>query len=573
MKEQDETEEQVPEQMGQFKVTEVLARGGMAVVYKGIQPSLDRAVAIKVLPDELAGKEDLIARFERESSIIAGLNHPNVIQIIDRGVHEGHYYIVMEYVKGCGLDELIRQKKLPIYQIVNVALQVAKAMEYAHSKGVVHRDIKPANVLISSENSTVKVTDFGIAHLSEGRLSSQTLTREQVSMGTLDYMSPEQRRDSRQADARSDIYSFGVLLYEMVTGRIPLGRFRKLHELRDDTPPLLNQVALRCLNEEPRDRYASFTEVITDLNKLAQKELAYREALARMIRSVRQLPKKAKTAISGHGSKIALPKSGRTIKVLSAVAAALVALTILLVGLFPTSEPEEEPEQAFVYQSRFDAAEELQQNKKYDPALYILRDIRKEADRTDNVRDAAEAQWRIARIHQDRGSVKNANIAFTYFVDTYADAYGTVDRERVDWALYRAGRLKADAKDYKNAMDYLKRHAEMFPSSPRAGEVLFRQIVILDDRFKPKKKDIREYREKLAAMCFDFTVRFKDNEHFEEVQWRLAKTYIESGGDENAAKAVETLEEMAKQFPGSGYDPLFEAAEIHRKELSDGKKA
>ena len=301
--------EDLPKRIGHYDIVEILGSGGMSTVYKGIQPSLNRSVAIKVLPLQLAKEDELVDRFERESSIIANLNHPNVIQIFDRGIDEGNYYIVMEHVEGGGLDELIEKKRLPIYQVVNIAVQIAKGLEYAHSKGVVHRDIKPSNILISSESDTVKISDFGIAKFAEEQLSDRMLTREKVAIGTADYMSPEQRRDSRNIDGRSDIFSFGVLLYEMVVGRLPVGRFRNLHELRDDTPPLLNQIVLRCLQEDPDDRYPSFTGVIADLNRLTQKGLVYREALKRIAESVVPLGKKATTAFTDRFSR--LPWGGR----------------------------------------------------------------------------------------------------------------------------------------------------------------------------------------------------------------------------------------------------------------------
>lgn len=329
--------------MGTYEIISILGKGGMSTVYKGVQPSLDRLVAIKVLPLQFAKQDNLLARFERESSIIANLNHANIIQVIDRGTSHGTYYIVMELVEGCSLDELVEQKDLPIYQVVNICMKVAMAMEYAHSKGVVHRDIKPGNVLISSENGSVKVTDFGIAHFSEEQLSGRALTQEYTAIGTMDYMAPEQKRNARNCNARSDIYSFGVMLYEVLTGRVPAGHFKEPQELRDDTPPLLNRTVLRCLNDDPADRYASFSEIISELKRLTQKELVYREALAKMAQSVRHIPKKAKTIFSKRAKALTNPNWNRKGVILGSavILAAILFIIFLPAGILDRGTSEQ----------------------------------------------------------------------------------------------------------------------------------------------------------------------------------------------------------------------------------------
>ena len=619
--------EKIPEKMGHYQIKELLGRGGMAIVYKGIQPSLNREVAIKVLPQHMAGRQDLIARFERESSIIAGLTHPNIIQIIDRGIHEDHYYIVMEYLGGSSLDGIIEKKQLPIYQVVNIALQVARAMEYAHSKGVIHRDIKPANVLLSSDYQAVKITDFGIAHLAEFQYSAQTLTNEQTSLGTLDYMSPEQRRDSRLADARSDIYSFGVLLYETVTGHLPLGRFRNLQEQRDDSPPLLDEIVLRCLQEDPRYRYPSFAEVIADLEKLSQKQLAYHEALAKVASSARQLSRRARTALLEGG-----PKGARWKRISLAAVAALVLLSGITLGLvrllgrqetvpaggtgsetLTTSAPAPSLSPAPVQPAipaeapaagnkavapppptaapaatspatassaaatsgpeKFAQVDAFIAGKEYSRALPVLKEIRTSADAAGNVADAAEAQWRLARVYLELGNRLYAGNAYAHYADTYGSSEGIVGPEKIDEALYQVAVIKTDTRNYREAMEVLKRHSERFPSSPRAEEVLYRMENILDDQFKPVPQGIEEYRGKLIRVCLDFLERFPQSRHTEEIQWRLANVYLDTGRVQNFAQTVELLEDMARRFPESSYLPLFKAAEISRTKLGDKERA
>ncbi len=567
----------LPKQIGSYDIVGLLGSGGMSTVYKGIQASLRRSVAIKVLPLQPSGGDDLIDRFERESSIVASLNHPNIIQIIDRGADEGHYFIVMEYVDGCSLDQEIERKRLPIYQIVNIALQIASGMEYAHSKGVVHRDIKPANILISRESGTAKVTDFGIAKMSETELSGRTLTREQVAMGTVDYMSPEQRRDSRNIDARSDIFSFGVLLFEMVTGRVPVGRFRDLHDLRDDTPPLLNRIALRCLQEDPGDRYPTFAEVIGDLKRLTEKEMVYREILARVKASVLHAPKKAKTAVSGRiprparreeGAGEGAPGLGGPKKVWTAitarlagldrrkririlqVAAAVVAAAVVLIAIAAVLLHQSPTEKGFA------EAEILLAENQVDKALATLENLRDAAVEAGRAEDAAEAQWRIIKARETHGGARSAGTAYAYFVDTFGESTQIVGADRMAEALFRAGMAGADEGSFEKALGYLGRLRAQFPSSPRAEEGMFREWTILKRHVNPSYSEVEDHWKRLIGLCRDFADRFPESVHREEVLWELANIYLDQGGEANRTKGIETLKVMAKDYPGSRYLPF-----------------
>jgi serine/threonine protein kinase len=577
--------EDLPKRIGHYDIVEVLGSGGMSTVYKGIQPSLNRSVAIKVLPLQLAKEDELVDRFERESSIIANLSHPNIIQIFDRGIDEGNYFIVMEHIDGGSLDELIDDKRLPIYQIVNVAAQVAKGLEYAHSKGVVHRDIKPSNILISSESDTIKITDFGIAKLAEEQLSDRMLTREQVAIGTADYMSPEQRRDSRNIDVRTDIFSYGVLLYEMVTGRLPVGRFRRLHELRDDTPPLLNQIVLKCLQEDPDDRYPSFTEVITELNRLTQKGLVYREALDKMAESVVQIRKKAKTAFSQRISRLPWTGRLRVVGLLAIIMLGTISLVLYVVDSIRVNSPESPVEQTSEplasinipkkgeLKDDFASAEAFLMEKKYDDALTVLRGIRTIAGESNNVEEAANAQWLIAKIHEERGSTHYAGIAFGYFAEAYGDNVEKVGADRIAEALYLSGTIKAGEKESNQALRYLRTLREKYPAFSRAEEAMFREVTILQDDIKPSRGSRDSHRKRIIQMCMDFSGRYPESTLREEILWRMAEVYQDMGGKENYSKAVDALEEMGRDFPRSVYLPYFEAGEISRRKLNDKARA
>ena len=254
-------------EIGGYEVIEKVGQGGMGTVYRGRQLSLDRPVAIKVLSEKLADVDEVLERFNRESLIIARLNHPNIIHVIDRGITpEGMPYFVMEYVEGTNLAQAVREGNFDSNRKLDVIIQVCKALSYAHKNRVIHRDIKPANVLIDTEGNAL-VLDFGIAKFF-GDGGYQTST--DMVMGTVHYMSPEQQTGTSQVTAASDLYSLGVLMYELFTGAKPVGRFKRPCELDPGIPQALEKVILRCLEPNPKDRFASANEIRERLLKLLQ---------------------------------------------------------------------------------------------------------------------------------------------------------------------------------------------------------------------------------------------------------------------------------------------------------------
>lgn len=260
---------QAAREVGGYRAIEKIGEGGMATVYRGVQVSLERPVAIKVLSRRLSEDPELLERFQRESLIIARLAHPNIIHVIDRGVtRSGQPYFVMEYVQGTDLAALIRAGGLTLNRKLDVVIQVCKALSYAHKNGVVHRDVKPANVLIDAEGNA-RVLDFGIAQFLDDTGDAERTRAGQV-MGTYAYMAPEQLADARGATAASDLYSLGVLLYELLTGTKPAGRFEPPRELDPSLPAALDELVLQCLERDPARRPASAEEVKNRLLSLLQ---------------------------------------------------------------------------------------------------------------------------------------------------------------------------------------------------------------------------------------------------------------------------------------------------------------
>ena len=255
--------EELARLLPQYRIESLLGHGGMGAVYKGWQPTLDRPVAIKLLPAEIAGDADFVARFEREARTLAQLQHPGIVAIHDFGqTAEGHLYFVMEFIDGTDLQKILRGPRLQPDQALEAICQICEALHYAHRQGVIHRDIKPANILFTRDGRA-KLADFGLARPTAEDTTG--ITHTHMVMGTPDYMAPEQR--DGQADQRADIYALGVMLYEMLTGQRPHGIFA-LPSKKAPVDPRLDDVVVKALQQEPADRYQQAGDMKTDVDRI-----------------------------------------------------------------------------------------------------------------------------------------------------------------------------------------------------------------------------------------------------------------------------------------------------------------
>jgi serine/threonine protein kinase len=266
--------------LGHYQILGLLGKGGMGEVYRAHDTRLDRDVALKVLPADLAGDPVRLERFQREARIVAKLNHPHIVTVYSVEEVDGVHFLTMELVEGQGLDEILTRDGLPPARVLDIGMAVCAALSAAHEKGVIHRDLKPANVRLT-RTGFVKVLDFGLAKLSDKMSSSELdatqaapITTEGAIMGTVPYMSPEQLRGVG-IDARSDLFSLGVLLYEMAAGRRPFSGATNTDVissiLRDTPEPLtqvkpgvpieLGRIVARCLEKNPDARLASAKEL------------------------------------------------------------------------------------------------------------------------------------------------------------------------------------------------------------------------------------------------------------------------------------------------------------------------
>lgn len=262
---------------GRYEILEEIGKGGMAHVYKAHCRLLNRTVAVKVLRGDLEGGDEFIERFNTEAQSAAGLTHPNIVSIYDVGEDKGCHYIVMEYIDGITLKEYIKKKgKIPCREAAYIAEQICAALEAAHEKNIVHRDIKPHNIMITSDNR-VKVTDFGIARAS----TNATMQVGDSILGSVHYISPEQARGG-YVDCKSDIYSLGIVLYEMLTGKVPFESdspvavaMKHLEErpvppceIDPEIPAELQEIVMKAISKETRNRYQTITSMKSDLEAI-----------------------------------------------------------------------------------------------------------------------------------------------------------------------------------------------------------------------------------------------------------------------------------------------------------------
>jgi len=284
--------------LGPYEIRSLVGAGGMGEVYLACDTRLQRTVAIKILPAHLSSNPDLHARFVQEAKSISSLQHPNICVVHDIGSQDGVDYMVMEYVSGQTLDKVIPTGGLPANVATRYAVQIGEALARAHATGVVHRDLKPANIMVD-DSGFIKVLDFGLAKLAAAESATDdvgatitgtgTATTPGMIVGTLAYMSPEQA-EGKPVDARTDIFSFGAVFYEMLTGRkafdadssaallaaVMRDDPKPISELKRDIPAEVRRIIARCMKKKPTDRYASGAELAQELK--AARDLVFPES-------------------------------------------------------------------------------------------------------------------------------------------------------------------------------------------------------------------------------------------------------------------------------------------------------
>ncbi|MFL5321131.1 MAG: serine/threonine protein kinase [Myxococcaceae bacterium] len=254
-----------------YRLETLVGKGGMGEVHKAKQLSLSRTVAIKLLSSELAKDAQFVTRFEKEAAALAALQHPHIVSIVDKGRTDDTYYLVMEFVDGPSLREVMRAPDFSTARALKITYDICRAIDYAHSKGIIHRDLKPENILFDEQAGGIsKVSDFGLASFTadQGGPERFNLTETHVAMGTASYMAPEQRVDAKNADGRADIYATGIILYELLTGELPVGTFTPPSIKKEGLDKRLDAIVDRCLKPAPSDRFQTMNDLIAALEPM-----------------------------------------------------------------------------------------------------------------------------------------------------------------------------------------------------------------------------------------------------------------------------------------------------------------
>lgn len=337
---------------GRYEIKEIIGVGGMANVYRAYDSIDDRTVAVKILRDEHMQNDELLRRFRNESKAIAVLSHPNIVKVYDVSFNEDIQYIVMEYIDGITLKEYIEQQKVLRWkEAVHFTVQILRALQHAHDKGIVHRDIKPQNIMLLADG-TIKVADFGIARFA--RASQQTVTDKAI--GSVHYISPEQAKGD-VTDEKSDIYSVGVMLYEMTTGKLPFdaespvsvalqqiqSQPKRPRSINPDIPEGLEDIIIRAMQKDPARRYQSAAEMLRDIDEFKRDPTVSFEYKYTEPEEMSITENFTKTAKKTKKIKDEQVRSAPVVPVLTGITVAFIIVAILfLIGIMAMVRPFEE---------------------------------------------------------------------------------------------------------------------------------------------------------------------------------------------------------------------------------------
>jgi TolA-binding protein/predicted Ser/Thr protein kinase len=617
---------EISPRIGRYDLLEPLGKGSTGTVYKAQETASGRIVALKVLSDEIARDAEARSRFYREADAVAGLSHPNIVQIVDRGEDGDRAFLVMEYVEGTSLDVVLRRRRLSLQEVVQVVKQVGRALEAAHREGIVHRDLNPRNILVSATLSTVKLAHFGISRFDSVARKLGNLTTKEMSLGTLSYLAPEQAVEGAAVDHRADIYALGVVFYEALTGRIPLGKFSLPAELNRELPSEIDPIVLKCLATDPGKRFPSVGQLIEQVEKL---EEMMRFQLLDELQGLKRGTSKLLGSTSPLGSRgvmilfgllaVALVGAGAWMLLHPAAPPASSAPPAATSAADPAAAPTPTPPAvesaattppapALVVAPTAEVAEkEVAKPKKElappptnapiaaetkpkpakpapDPAIAELEVARGKFDARLFDQALADAQALVATYPSSPVAIEGYFLIARSQVGlqrskealgTYVEIQSRFKNDpRAAEAAYQQAKL-VQAGDSKKTTEEAKRLyadcAANYPASPWSARALAAKAEIeREQRATLRDPSLGTTVPAALATYRDLTARFAGEPVAEKAFWELGQMYEDLKRWDLATKAYEDL---GRHFPKTRFDTWFQAAEIYERRLKDAAKA
>ena len=544
------------ESIGPYTLLEQLGQGGMATVYKAYHTTLDRYVAIKVLHLAFLEDDNFLARFQREAKAIARLEHPNIIPVYDFAEHEGRPYLVMKYVEGETLKARLHREKLSEAETIKIVKTIGSALDYGHQQGVLHRDVKPSNVLLANDGN-IYLADYGLARIAQS--VDVSLTTDQV-IGTPQYMSPEQALGSVGLDGRTDIYSFGVMLYEMVTGRVPFNAdtpFAIIHDhiytplplprqINPDVSEAVERVLLKSLAKNKDDRFQTMGEMV----------IVFEQAVLQKADPTMVMKRNIPTPLDASQTKVSKPSSvkppQKKLKLWAVVLVSLlIGIVLCLIGLGIVNRWNEKKTSTGV-----DTYLEEILNTPADPALSgqpfqqtvtVYQQIQPDADLADELLDQSITAWRRADMNAAREAILKMFFASRgdqgYFVRAFSAmqdegawvliAQVLFVRDRVNLAeMTEATRLYAHEVLYRAAEDPLS--TELFTANTK--QPIFQVARLRQKMIRGSAADIKEELGKMLSQP-------EIVKEFPEVHLLEAEMFLKMGDRERAVNLLNTIVE------------------------------
>ena len=519
-----------PKTIGQYEVLELIAKGSTGQVYKAFDASSKQSVAIKVLPRELAGDDESLERFHREAESVSMIQHPNVVRVLDRGQDGDLVYFVMEYVPGTSLDKILKRRRLSLPEVFQIFKGVAEGLQAAHAKDIVHRDLNPGNILVSEDLSVVKLADFGISRSASLSRQRGTITSTSMSMGTLHYIAPEQAADMASADARADIYSIGVLLYEMLTGNVPIGRFSLPSRDNSEVPAEVDSLVLKCLEGDPTDRYTSVRALLGEIEHLEDR---LRLSLVSELRGIGRTFRHPTTQILKHGRKL--------------LAGIVGVLVVGLIGYAAWSRMSPDPVEPIVV-----AATERPARTPEPPLETALDQIvpppQDGAAAAEDARETGENT--TANAADDPPGEETQGDPEPPPAESATNAGGTgATRPTGNEARRLLGLAQAKARDglLDQSLGDIDSLIATYPNSPQAPEALFLRARI--EEAEKRYEDALGTYTKIGALSSEAEARAK-------ARYRFGRVALASDLPNGKQLAMGVFDEVARAYPRTEYAPL-----------------